>query len=164
MQEALDRARITPLNWWVGHPRDGHIEVKARAEDPQGAQDNHVKPLAQEAFGLGHQPTTGNKGTHSDRVENQEQPGLCEVGKNLMADIQGDQIIKQVDDKIAKKHIATKARISGSDGNLNPYGRNNEALVIGEADAKHEERPISVAHLVRGVDPTEEKNQNQHEG
>src|SRR5438445_8893642 len=34
VEETSDRSRIPPVQWWIGHPSQGHVEIKSRAEQP----------------------------------------------------------------------------------------------------------------------------------
>src|SRR5258708_39472218 len=84
--------------------------------------------------------------------------------KHVVAGEHEDGVVGEVNDEIAEENIAAQARTGSGDSDLDADGRDDEALMVGETYAEHEQRPIGIAHLVRRVHPAEQTDQHNHEG
>src|SRR6266404_4959651 len=44
MNKALDRSRIAPFHWGIGHARQWHIKIEESAQDPTTSEADHHQP------------------------------------------------------------------------------------------------------------------------
>src|SRR5262252_8173626 len=69
----------------------------------------------------------------------------------------------QIDDAVSQPKVPAQPQIRGGDGYLDAHGGDDERLVVGEADAMHEQGEVKIASLMRCIDPAQQAKQNHHE-
>ena len=68
----------------------------------------------------------------------------------------------QIDDAVPEKEVAAHPEIRRRDSHFDTHSGDDERLMIGEADTMEKEGIIKIAPLVRGINPAQQAEQDDH--
>src|SRR5581483_8451229 len=163
VNESVHGAGIAPFHGRIGHAGERLVEIETDAQDAEAAHDHHRQKLRQDAPGADRQPDASSQRTPADEVEQHEHAAFGDVRENEAAVGPVPDPHQRVDDEIAEEDVAAGAGTAHGDQDFQADGGDHEALVRGDREPVHEQRPIEEAVLVRGINPAQRQDEHREE-
>ena len=164
VEKSFDRAWIAPLHGGNRHAGDGHVEVKghARAEKHEHDADGQPIPDVQQITGPKGKPYASDQRADADEVEDHEHGRVGNLNQQMPAGGEPEGHVQQIDHKIGQEGVAPESWITYRQSDLNRQSHGQQALVNRNANTEEKDSYVSVAQLMRSVEPAQQANQHEH--